>query len=190
MKQSNAERTAKVIRKLSDPPYMGALFALVLSAVRSDLFTGAGQKFLLLLFLGLLPAPGYILRPTGSTFRRLLPFLITLASYAGALLWAHFANTSPALMLVCRTYFFSVLLLTCTNLLAHSNASGHVCSVVGPLVLLMYLTGAQLLWIGIPLICIIVWASVFLNIHQWSDILLGCLVFGAAFTIALSLGTP
>lgn len=189
MKRSDlSERAAKLIRRLTDPPFLGTAFALTLGAVRGDLFSGPWERFLLVLFLGILPAPAYILRPSGSRIRRLLPFLVTFASYLSAALWAQFAGLKPELMLVCRTYFFSVALLTWFNLLLHTNASGHVCGIVGPLVLLMYLTGLQLLWFALPVAAAIVWASMYLHIHDWQDVALGCLVFAAAFILSRTLG--
>ena len=63
-----------------------------------------------------------------------------------ALIWAVSNPVSPQMLLLCLTYFFSVVLLTLCNKALHVHASGHACSVTGPLLLLIYLVDWTLIF--------------------------------------------
>ena len=65
----------------------------------------------------------------------LMPGLI---GYSAAFTWAIFTDVKDSLLLICSTYFFSVVLLSISNKVIHFRASGHACSFAGPLVLLVH----------------------------------------------------
>ena len=67
------------------------------------------------------------------------PVMVTsLIGYSAAFIWAIFTDVKDSLLLICSTYFFSVVLLSISNKVIHFRASGHACSFAGPLVLLVH----------------------------------------------------
>lgn len=82
-----------------------------------------------------------------------------------ALIWAVSNPVSPQMLLLCLTYFFSVVLLTLRNKALHVHASGHACSVTGPLLLLIYLVDWTLIFPCIASGLFIAWSSLYLKRH-------------------------
>ena len=60
--------------------------------------------------------------------QRKLAFIFSLIGYATALLWAILVHTSKELLMICATYFISVVILTFFNKVLKKRASGHACS--------------------------------------------------------------
>lgn len=152
-KKNFAYRLAKTIRVLSVPPVM--VTALILILYRQDrlIFRNTSDVVVPIVFLGFVPVLAYplqhlipALRQNGRETQRKLAFLLNMIGYTLALIWAVSNPVSPQMLLLCLTYFFSVVLLTLCNKALHVHASGHACSVTGPLLLLIYLVDWTLIF--------------------------------------------
>jgi membrane-associated phospholipid phosphatase len=81
-----------------------------------------------------------------------------------------------------------VLILIFFNKVLHIRASGHGCSVTGPLVLLIYFIGPVVILPCIMLACAVVWSSVLLKRHKPSDLAFGGLSVIISCAILLLIG--
>lgn len=142
------EPFAKFIRILSVPPVMITALVLILAVFRDQ----------------------------GRDGQRNLAFILNLAGYTAALCWAVIAQSTVQLLLICGTYFVSVLLLVICNKLLHFRASGHACSATGPLIFTVCFIG-PVAWIPCILFAVLIaWSSVTLKRHTWKELIGGMLV--------------
>ena len=142
------ERIAKIIRALSVPPVMVSVLIIILAINKEGIFRNTLEIVVSIVLLGFVPILAYILngivpgfRKQGREGQRKLAFVTNLIGYSVAFLWALLSDVESALLLICSTYFFSVLILTICNKAFHYRASGHACSFTGPLVLMIYFFG-------------------------------------------------
>ena len=129
--------------------------------------------------LALFPAAAYPvsllvpgLRRQGREGQRNAAFVCSSAGYAAGFIYA-LACGSGRLICLTAVYVLSVVLLIISNKVLRLRASGHGCSVVGPLVIggLCFGLSAFLLCIG--LYCLILWASLALKRHTVGEFLTG-----------------
>ena len=191
-KKNFAYRLAKTIRVLSVPPVM--VTALILILYRQDrlIFRNTSDVVMPIVFLGFVPILAYplqhlipALRQNGREAQRKLAFLLSMIGYTLALIWAVSHPVSSQMLLLCLTYFFSVVLLTLCNKALHVHASGHACSVTGPLLLLIYLVDWKLIFPCIASGLLIAWSSLYLKRHTAKELLTGSLVCLVSFAAAL-----
>lgn len=173
------EKIAKVIRGVTVPPVMVAGLLLVL-LFGADVFPTVGDFVLTLLFLAVVPVLAYPvsialpqLRAGGQRMRRKLAFVFSIAGYLGAVVTAIARNAIPNLLYVTVVYLVSVLILTLINLLTPWHASGHACSLMGPLVLATLFIGWYAVSVTVPLYLASFWASIYMKRHTVSEFLLG-----------------
>ena len=141
------QTVAKGIRVLSVPPVMVTALLLFLNIWKPYFFRTWREIFICILLLGIVPALAYPMqkilprwKKEGREGQRKLAFLFSLAGYTVSFLWSLTSGVGKEIQLICTTYFLSVLLLTVCNKGLHFRASGHACSVTGPLLLLIYLS--------------------------------------------------
>ena len=146
----------------------------------------------MIVLLGLVPALAYVLsglvpkvKKQGREGQRKLAFITNLTGYSIALLWAIFTNVDKNLLLICLTYFLSVVLLTICNKGFHFRASGHAASFTGPLILLVYFWGRKVIIPALIIAVLIVWASVYLKRHTIKELAGGILVNILAFIFSV-----
>ncbi len=187
-------KLAKGIRVLTAPPFMAAGLLCVLMAAKPAVFPGWGSFFWMLIFLALLPVTAYplaaaipALRKTGRQGQRKTAFVLTLISYPGALVYGLFSHAGRVLPLIGWTYFFSALLLAVLNKATPFHASGHVCALAGPLILLLDLLGLPVLLPALLIGGAVVWSSLSLGRHTKKELLFGALAAAAAFLLSLLL---
>lgn len=190
------ERIAKVIRVLSVPPIMVAVFILILPSHKKYIFTHVSQIIIMILLLGIISALAYVLsdmipaiKIKGREGQRKLAFITTLIGYTVSLLWAVITSVNNDLMLICLMYFTSVLLLTICNKGLHFRASGHASSFTGPLILTIYFMGWKVIIPALFIAILIVWSSVYLKIHTLKELAGGMIVSVFAFIISYTLIT-
>lgn len=184
------EKTAKFIRVISVPPVMISLLVWLIAAKDHDVFRGPGEILGTLLFLGLLPMAAYLpfFSGTGEEKRenqRKNAFRFTLVGYTAMVVWVNAIFASAKLMIIAHTYFFSILLLTLFNRVMKIRASGHACSITGPILLTAYLVNWQ--WC-IPWCLLaggVAWSSLLLGRHTKAQLATGALVCCIAFGMAL-----
>lgn len=186
------ERIAKIIRIVSVPPIMVSIFILILAFNKSDIFRNPAEIIIMIVLLGFVPALAYVLsglvpkvKEQGREGQRKLAFVTNLVGYSVALLWAVFTNVGKELLLICLTYFLSVVFLTICNKGFHFRASGHASSFTGPLILLVYFLGWKVIIAVLIIAVLIVWASVYLKRHTIKELVGGILVNIIAFIFSI-----
>lgn len=186
------EHIAKIIRILSVPPIMVSIFILILAIHKNNIFRNSTEITIMIVLLGLVPALAYVLsglvpkvKKQGREGQRKLAFITNLTGYSIALLWAIFTNVDKNLLLICLTYFLSVVLLTICNKGFHFRASGHAASFTGPLILLVYFLGRKVIIPALIIAVLIVWASVYLKRHTIKELAGGILVNILAFIFSV-----
>lgn len=186
-----ANKIAKIIRIVTVPPIM-VLALLVVLYFTSDMFASITQLLLSILFLMLIPILSYpvaelipSIKAKGREGQRNLAFAFTPVGYLAAVLYGIFAHVSSPLLMIYLTYLISVIVLTMFNKLFKLRASGHSCSITGPLILLVYFTGIVSLLPCLVLFSLVMWSSLRLKRHTVSELVYGGLSSTSAFFISL-----
>lgn len=186
------QTVAKGIRVLSVPPVMVTALLLFLSIWKPYFFRTWREIFICILLLGIVPALAYPLqkilprwKKEGREGQRKLAFLFSLAGYTVSFLWSLTSGVGKEIQLICTTYFLSVLLLTVCNKGLHFRASGHTCSVTGPLLLLIYFVGEKCILPCIMAAGLIVWSSLVLKRHTCRELAGGAVACMIAFAVSL-----
>ena len=171
---------AHVIRIISIPPVMVSLLVLVLALFADRFFSSKMDVAAMLVCLALIPLAAYPLswmipyvREKGREGQRNLAFVLSLAGYVLGWFYAKFFNPNRHQIFVYTIYLLSVLLLLLWNKVFHLRASGHGCSVTGPVVLAGYYLGLVGIIIGTACYLSIFWASVSAKRHKWDEFLGG-----------------
>lgn len=182
---------AKIIRTISVPPIMVTFLLVILNTARPDIFRNNVEVLISIVLLGIVPVLAYpfqllssSLEDKGRIMQRKLAFIFSLIGYATALLWAILVHTSKELLMICATYFISVVILTFFNKVLKKRASGHACSITGPLVFLIYLVDWKLIFPCIIIATLIFWSSLYLQRHTKTDLFYGVLSSLLAFALS------
>ena len=184
-------KIAKTIRVLTVPPVMVAALLTVLYYF-DNVFPTLGDYWLSLLFLAIVPVLAYPfqklvpkLREGGRKTQRNLAFVFSIFGYGGAVLSSILRGAIPNLLYISVVYLLSVIILSVINLLTPWRASGHGCSIMGPLFLLCLFIGWQAIPIGVILYAASLWASLYMKRHTLREFILGslCAVFSAVVCI-------
>ncbi|MCF0228150.1 MAG: hypothetical protein HUJ76_00465 [Parasporobacterium sp.] len=187
-------KLALAVRVISVPPVLVTAMMLTLYFKRSEFFRNIQDLIFPILFLGFIPLLAYpvsliipSIRKAGRAGQRNLAFVFSIAGYLGCQIWAFASRVSKDLLLICLSYFFSVVILTVVNKVIHIKASGHACSATGPLFYLVYSIGWKTLIPTLIIAALIAWSSVYLKRHTLKELGTGCLVFFIAFGISFLL---
>jgi len=171
---------AKIIRGVTVPPVWVAALLCLLYFMRDDVLTNVLDFAVSLLLLAIVPVLAYplqsaipALRPGGQQMKRKLAFVLSLLGYSAAFIFSMLREALPNLAYINAVYLSSVILLTLINVISPWRASGHACSVVGPVVLLTGFLGWRALLPGLFLIALSFWASIYLRRHTVRELLLG-----------------
>ena len=182
---------AKIIRIISVPPIMVTFLLVILNTARPDIFRNNVEVLISIILLGIVPVLAYpfqflssSLEDKGRIMQRKLAFIFSLIGYATALLWAILVHTSKELLMICSTYFISVVILTFFNKVLKKRASGHACSITGPLVFLIYLVDWKLIFPCLIIATLIFWSSLYLQRHTKTDLFYGVLSNLLAFALS------
>lgn len=182
---------AKIIRIISVPPIMVTFLLVILNTARPDIFRNNVEVLISIVLLGIVPVLAYpfqflssSLEDKGRIMQRKLAFIFSLIGYATALLWAILVHTSKELLMICSTYFISVVILIFFNKVLKKRASGHACSITGPLVFLIYLVDWKLIFPCVIIATLIFWSSLYLQRHTKTDLFYGVLSSLLAFALS------
>ena len=122
---------AKIIRIISVPPIMVTFLLVILNTARPDIFRNNVEVLISIILLGIVPVLAYpfqflssSLEDKGRIMQRKLAFIFSLIGYATALLWAILVHTSKELLMICSTYFISVVILTFFNKVLKKKQAG------------------------------------------------------------------
>ena len=189
-------KIAKAIRVLTIPPLMVAALLSVLFFC-DDVFPTVGDYLLSMLFLAIVPVMAYPLqrvvpawRRGGRRTERKLAFVISIFSYGAAVACSVARDAVPNLLFISVVYFASVLILTLFNTLTPWRASGHACSIAGPILLICLFVGWYAIPIGAVLYVASFWASVYMKRHTVREFLLGTLSAALAAVICYFIVHP
>lgn len=176
---------AKAIRVISIPPIVVSIFVgiLLLTKTVSNI-----EALFLFIFLGLIQLSAYPLsylikpiRLKGREGMRNLSFIIGLIGYSLGLIYALASNASHGLKVIYITYFISIVILFFVNKVLKIRASGHMTSITGPIVGLIYFIGISALIPGIIFYALVFWSSYYLKRHTVKEMILGTLIVISSF---------
>ena len=180
----------RVVRIVSIPPLMAAL--LIAALALKGVFSEKKSVLMLFLFLCVFPVLAYpisyvvpIWRRNGREAQRAIAFVMTALGYIAGFIYAAFFGKDKTALFIQSVYLFSVIILLVFNKLLKLRASGHGCSVTGPVVIGMAYMGFPGMAVGLILYGIVFWASIVTKRHTVSEFLLGTASCCAAFLIAL-----
>ncbi len=184
---------AHAVRIISIPPVMVASLILLLYFLRpGEVFASAAVMAVSLCLLAILPVLAYPLsvlippiRKKGRDGQRSLAMYLSAVGYLAVFVYGCVADVGRPPMLIYTGYLLSVLLLLVLNKLMHLRASGHACSVSGPLVYSAYFLGVWGIVVGALLWCVILWASLRMKRHTVREFLLGTVVCLVSFAVGL-----
>ena len=173
---------AKMVRGFTVPPAVVSALLVLLWCLRTDVIGNAVDLWLSLLFLALVPVLAYplqrvipSLRAEGQRGARKLAFALSLCGYTAALTVSLLRGAVPNLAYIDAVYLCSVVVLTVINLFTPWHASGHACSIVGPVALLGCFFGLPAILGGALFVALSFWSSVYLKRHTVREYLLGAL---------------
>lgn len=183
---------AHVVRIVSVPPVMVAILILLLFTLRDDVFASTAEMLVSLTCLSILPVLAYPLsvlipaiKKKGRDGQRSLAMYLSTVGYLAVFIYGFVGGVSNHQRLVYTGYFLSVVILLVANKAFHVRASGHACSVSGPLVYSAYFLGIWGIIIGAALWGLIFWASLVMKRHTVKEYFLGTLTCLVSFGVAL-----
>ena len=181
-------KLAKSVRFLTVPPLVVGVLLTFLYAF-GNVFSSFLEASLSFLFLAAAPVLAYpfaalvpALRRQGREGMRNMAFLFSAVGYAAGLA-VSLVLGSIGMRFLFFVYFGSFLLLAFLNKGVHLRASGHACSVMGPVLLSAFYFGP------IPAVCGILcwggvlWASVYAKRHTLKEFLLGSACSAVSFAV-------
>lgn len=185
------EIVAKLIRIITVPPLMVTAMLLTLYFNKRELFDQGAYILVMISLLGIFPVLAYPMQKLipklnneGREGQRKLAFIMSVIGYTTAFVWAFVCEAGKDVLLICSTYFLSVVILAICNLL-HFKASGHACSITGPLLFLLYFMGGKFI---IPIVIIasaVIWSSLTLKRHTLPQLIGGIIACILTFTISI-----
>lgn len=188
------EKFAKIIRTITVPPVLVFLLLILLFFTKDTLFRNVTELLLSIGFLMLVPAAAYPLAALIPKYKekeresqRNLAFILSLVGYIAAVVYGLAAHVSQNLLLIYLSYFISIVTLTFFNKVIKLRASGHACSIAGPLILMVYFLGWKCVLPCAVLFALIIWASLTLKRHTPKELITGSTAATAAFFISLLL---
>ena len=187
---------AKAIRVLTIPPFMVAALLTVLFFF-DDVFPSGGDFWLALAFLAVVPVLAYPfqklfprLAAKGRSMQRKLAFIFSFLGYGAAVATSILRDAVPNLLYISVVYLISVVTLTVFNCLTPWHASGHACSIAGPILLICLFIGWYAIPVGTLIFAASFWASVYMKRHTVREFLLGALCAGIAGLVTYFLVHP
>ncbi len=185
-------KIAHIVRIVSVPPVMVAVLIVLLFTLRDDVFASTAEMLVTLTCLSILPVLAYPLsvmipaiREKGREGQRSLAMYMSGVSYLAVFVYGFVAGVGNNPKLVYTGYFLSVVILLVANKVFHIRASGHACSVTGPLVYTAYFLGIGGILVGVALWGLIFWASLLMKRHTVKEYFLGTLTCLVSFGTAL-----
>ncbi len=192
-KKTVPQAIAHAVRIITVPPVMVAVLIVLLFTLREGVvFATTAEMLVSLTCLSILPVLAYPLaavipaiKRKGRDGQRSLAMYISGASYLAVFVYGFVAGVGDNLKLVYTGYFMSVVILLVANKIFRVRASGHACSVSGPLVYTAYFLGEWGIIAGVALWGIILWASLYMKRHTLLEFILGTLTCLVSFGTAL-----
>jgi len=173
-------KLAKVIRVIFIPPVMVAILIFLLRGSDAGVITTPVEFWLSLGMLSILPVlayPASLILPRGEKSardsQRTIAFAFSGAGYVLCWVLGNILRVNDFLQTIYTIYLSSFLLLLLLNGVFHLKASGHACSITGPLLIFAYLFGVIGVLTALAVYASIFWASIKLGRHRPKELLLG-----------------
>lgn len=185
------KKLAQVIRIITIPPIVVSL--LIVGLYYLGIIHDFKEAIFLFLFLGLIPLLAYpisYLKPfkgKGREGQRKIAFLFSLLSYSGGILYAFISKSSLNIKIIYLSYFISIINLVFFNAILKVRASGHISSISGPLVSLLYFMGLKSLIPILFLYTLVFWSSLYLNRHTKKEMILATIIVIVSFGLSVLL---
>lgn len=180
------KKVAKLIRAISIPPIVVSILVVIL--LITNTITNNLDGLLIFIFLGFIPLLAYPLaylikpiRKMGREGQRNMAFILSIIGYTAGFIYGLVANIEHSLQVMYLTYFISVLVLVFINKVLKIRASGHMTSITGPLVSLVYFIGFGALIPCLFFYALVFWSSLYLKRHTKQQMILGTLIVLASF---------
>ena len=148
----------KAIRIMTAAPILAMASLALLWIHRRNVFSNVLQLWALIACLGLLPLMAYPLqrfiphfKEQGRIGQRYLAMIFAVGGYVISVLVNALTHASRAVWFFCLEYLLSGIIIILFNKVFHLKISGHICGVVGPMLLLIQ----NGLWPAFPIGCII-----------------------------------
>ncbi len=185
-------KIAHAVRIISVPPVMVGTLIVLLWFLRDDVFASAVEMWVSMSLLAILPMMAYPLsvmipsiRKKGRDGQRSLAMYLSAIGYLAVFIYGFVAAVGKNVMVVYTGYFLSVVIILVLNKVFKIRASGHACSVSGPLVYTAYFLGIWGIIIGTLLWGLIFWASLVMKRHTVREYFLGTLTCLVSFGVAV-----
>ena len=195
--KNKSARFALLVRKMMIPPVMAVAFFVVLYLFRKGIFSCPLDFAAAVFGIGLFPVLAYpaaflipALKKKGREGQRNLAFAFSAAGYLLSFLYSLLPGRSQEYRLITLIYLFSVIMLLIFNKLLGIRASGHSCSVSGPMLASLMLLGMKSLLPCLLLWGLSLWASIKAGRHTMREFLMGALAnllasMGAVLAVGL-----
>ncbi len=154
--------------------------------------TGSTLNYVLgIIFVAVFPLLAYPLQPIlpyfkkkGREGQRNLAIYMSVFGYVVGIILAFALRMPDKMQALFLTYFISGLLIFIFNKVLKIKASGHACGVAGPIAYLTYIYGPIAL-LGLPLLVLVYWASLGMDRHKTSELIVGSLIPIAAMLVSI-----
>lgn len=184
------EKISKIIRVITVPVFVSFVLLLILWLVNPAFFQSTVHFVLAVIFICLLPMLAYPisyfipkLKVKGREFQRKLAIALSLVGYFAGFAISLLTNSPAMELVVYSTYFFSGLLLIVCDTFFGIKASGHSCSLTGPIAVLTYAISPFYLF-GLLLLGLVYASSIILKRHTIWQLLIGSALSVIAFIIS------
>ncbi len=185
-----SEKIAEVILIITVPLVMVLLLLIILFFWQDTIFTGLIELHISIVLLMLVPLAVYPLASVIPMYKdkeregqRDVAFILSLVGYIAAIVYGFIGNVTRGLLLIYLSYFFSAVILVVFNKSIMLRASGHACSIIGPMILMVYFIGWRCVFPCVILFTLITWATL-------KEIIIGCGSATIAFATSLMLTWP
>ncbi len=188
------DKIAKIIRVVTVPPVMLTSLVLLLYFAPAQPLISLSSFWVLFLCLAVVPILAYpcqmILpswRAKGRALQRKMAFRFSAVGYLTAGIASFWLPPDTNGIAICHGYCLALLFLLLLQGVGKIHASGHACSLTGPIFYLAYFFGAQYLILGLGLWTLVLWSSLRLGRHSKTDFCLGslCAIVGALLGLVI-----
>lgn len=191
----NKSRLSRVIRVITIAPIMALLLLVTLYITKAEYFGGSLNFIVAVISLVVFPVMAYPIQPLVPGFRhrgregqRSLAIWMAGIGYCFGVVMAAFMAVTRQMWIIYLTYFISGILIILFNKVFKVKASGHACGVAGPLFGSIYLMG-PLACLGLIVLAAVYRASLFMQRHSKSELLLGMTIAAVALLISFGIVT-
>lgn len=181
-------KIALALRIATVPPVLVVVMVLFL-LWKTEMFASKTEAAAVVFFLAAIPTLAYLLQPILPGFRgkgrsgqRKLAMILSCIGYTAGVIVGYSVGVGSDVQMIYNTYLLSVIILAILNCF-HIHASGHACSVSGPL---LFLCVYGHYFVIVPCVLIaaaVVWSSLVLKRHTVKELSLGASVSMSSFLL-------